>query len=41
MMMPEMNGLQVALELQNENSLSKIILLSSSLYAAGRDAADK
>lgn len=41
MMMPEMNGLQVAKELKKEKSLSKIILLSSSLDSEGRDAADK
>ena len=41
MMMPEMNGLQVAQNLQNEKLAPKIILLSSSLDSSGREAADK
>lgn len=41
MMMPEMNGLEVAQNLQKEKLAPKIILLSSSLDSSGREAADK
>lgn len=41
MMMPGIDGLQVAQELKSKKSHSKIILLSSSIDSTGRDSADK
>lgn len=41
MMMPEMDGLEVAQHLHKETSPPKIILLSSALDSAGREAADR